>query len=259
MFREGFIGYCADHNIPLDFFSWHHYAGDSSDPYDFARVAVDVRRILDDNGFQEAENHCNEWNLSTSSEPGPQDQSSMAAAAFTASALIYMQDVVDIAAFYSGTTGGMGMFERNGSYRKKAYVFKANGRMLDTRERIAVNGDDTYGFAVLAGRSTDGRTVQVLISNYEILEPQFPPKQTAAPGSHGLARRKGYRYENNRGYELTVNNLPWGNRQFSVHRYRVSEKENLDLMEVTSGSAGKLVLTNPMLPPCVELIVLKQK
>ena len=259
VFREGLIEYCADNKAPLDFFSWHHYAGDSNDPYDFVRIANVVRGLLDDNGFQKAENHCTEWNMSLSSKPGPQDQSSMDAAAFTASSLIYMQDAIDMSLYYSGSSGGMGMFERDGSYRKKAYAFKANGKMLNTPKRLEVSGADTYGFGVLAGRSDDGKTVQVLISNYEILTPQTPPEQTAAPGSRGLVRRKGIRNENNKGYELSVSNLPWGKRKFTIKRYRISEKENLDLVSEASGKDGKLELKNELLPPCIELIVLEEK
>lgn len=262
MFREGFIQYCADHKLPLDFFSWHHYSNDSSDPYDFVRVANVVRGILDENGFQNAENHCSEWNLSdtgAASQSPTQGQASMAAAAFTASALIYMQDALHQALYYSGTAGGMGMFERDGTYRKKAYAFKANGKMLNTPQRLGVSGTDTYGFAVLAGRSADGKMVQVLISNYEILQPEGPPMQTAPRGSHGLARRKGIHYGNNRGYDLTVSDLPWGDREFSVQRYRISDKENLDLVGESSGKGGNLALSNPLPPPGIELIVLQRK
>jgi len=64
---------------------------------------------------------------------------------------------------------------------------------------------------------------------------------------------------NNHGYDLTVSNLPWGDREFVVKRYRISEKENLDLVGETSGKGGTLVVSNPLLPPAVELIVLQQK
>lgn len=251
VFREGFVTYCVDHNVPLDFFSWHHYVGDSLDPYDFVRVARIVRDILDSDGFQNAENICNEWNFSLDFRK----IASMNAAAFDAAALIYMQDGLDVSAIYSGPD----LFERDGGYRKSAYVLKANGTMLKTPQRLAVAGADTYGFAVLAGRSADGRTVQILIGNYEIHQPQGPPQQTAAPGSHPISRRKGIRYENNRGYHLTVKNLPWADREFSVQCYRISEKENLDLAYETSGKGDTLVLANPLPPPSVELIVAHRK
>jgi xylan 1,4-beta-xylosidase len=260
VFREGFIEYCADHSIPLDFFSWHHYAGDSSDPYDLVRVARVVRDILDTNGFQSAENHCSEWNLRADPlTTGPQNESSMEAAAFVGSALIYAQDALDVSAFYAGSTGGLGLFERDGGYRKRAYAFKSNGLMLKTPQRVAVTGADTYGFAVLAGRSANNTTVQVLIVNYEIQQPQAPPKQTAAPGSHPIARRKGIRYDSNRAYDLTVSNLPWGQREFTVKRYRTTDKEDLNLVDETSGQGGTFAVSHPLSPPAIELIVLERK
>jgi hypothetical protein len=182
----------------------------------------------------------------------------MNAAAFDAAALIYMQDALDVSAIYAGP-GEYGLFERDGRYRKSAYVLKANGTMLKTPRRLAASGGDTYGLGVLAGRSADGRTIQILISNYEIHQPEGPPQQTAAPGSHPISRRKGIRYENNRGYDLTVTNLPWGDGEFSVKRYRISENENLDLAGETAGKGGTLVLSNPLLPPAVELITVQAK
>ncbi len=255
LFREGFISWCADNKVPLDFFSWHHYAGDSNDPYDFVRVAKTVRGLLDDNGFLEAENHCSEWNLTVETR----DDETMAGGAFVCSAMIYMQDALDMSLYYTGTAGGMGLFSRDGSYRKKAYAFKACGMMLDTPQRLEVTGGDTYGFAVLAGRSDDGKTIQVLISNYEIHTPEEPPRQTAAPGSHGLMRRKGIRSENKGGYDLTVSNLPWGKGEFTVQRYRVTEKENLDPVGEISGKGGIAELQDELPPPGIELIVLRKK
>jgi hypothetical protein len=98
-----------------------------------------------------------------------------------------------------------------------------------------------------------------LISNYEIHTPTEPPRQTAAPGSHGLARRKGISYENNKGYELTVSNLPWGKGEFTVQRFRIGEKENLDPAGETSGKGGIVELKDELPPPGIELIILKKK
>ena len=56
-----------------------------------------------------------------------------------------------------------------------------------------------------------------------------------------------------------MTNLPWGQREFSVKRYRITEKENLDLVGETSGKGGTFSLSNPLPPPAVELIILEQK
>jgi hypothetical protein len=207
--REGFVEYCAERKVPLDFLSWHHYHSDSSDPWDMVRIGQDVRRLLDAHGLRGTESHVNEWNLNLSkSKTGPQHQASMESAAFTACALIYLQGApVDLSHYYTGNAGNMGSFETNGGYRKKAYALKATGAMLDTRQRLAVTGSDTMGFAVLAGRAQDKKTVQVLISNYEIQQPKEPPRQSAPPGSRGLERRQ-TRSERIQGYTLHVTHLP---------------------------------------------------
>jgi xylan 1,4-beta-xylosidase len=264
-FREGLIRFAAERKIPLDFYSWHHYADDSSDPWDFVRIGRNVREILDTAGFYDAESIVSEWNLSLTPEtrgPHPQHWTSMAAAAFVASSLIYMQDgPVDLSLFYSGDTrNNWGIFERDETYRKKAYVFKANGAMLKTPRRVEAKGADTFGFGVLAGRSENGRTVQILIANYEVQDlGGGPPLAVRPPNVPVLDLRLGIHYADNKGYDLTVNNLPWGQREFSVKRYRTTDKENLDVVGEGSGKGGRFALSNALPPPAIELIVLEQK
>ena len=254
--REGFVQFCAERQVPLDFLSWHHYHGDSSDPWDMARIGQDVRGLLDRNGFPLAESHVNEWNLNLSKgKTGPQNQASMESAAFTACAVMYLQDsTVDVSCYYTGNAGNMGSFEPDGAYRKKAYALKATGALLNTPERLRARGADTEGFAVLAGRSGDRRTVQVLIANYEIQQPTEPPRQTASPGSHGLDRRK-LQAKRPHAYALKIASLPWGKSAFTLRRYRTDADRNFELVEQTPGSGGTINISRPLTPPAVELIV----
>ena len=257
--REGFVEYCAERKVPLDFLSWHHYHSDSYDPWDMVRIGQDVRRLLDAHGLRHTESHVNEWNINlTKGKTGPQNQASMESAAFTACALIYLQDApVDLSHYYTGNAGNMGSFDTNGGYRKKAHAIKATGSMLDTRQRLAVSGSDTMGFAVLAGRSLDMKTVQVLISNYEIQQPKEPPRQSAPPGSRGLERRP-IRSERPQAYALRVAHLPWGNGAFTVKRYRIDDKQDFALVEELEAKGGTLELNHPLPPPAIELIILKR-
>ena len=57
-FFEGFLKYVKEHECPLDFFSWHSY-GTVEDNIEYATYA---RKRLNDEGFYEVENICNEWN-----------------------------------------------------------------------------------------------------------------------------------------------------------------------------------------------------
>ena len=145
-----------------------------------------------------------------------------------------------------------GALRWQGRYFKTAYAFKAMGKMLETPQRLAVEGADTFGFAALAGRSADGKTVQIFISNYAI--------STGFIGGRArLPRRTNIVYRDNAGYNLAIDNLPWGNRAFSIKRYRISNSQNLELVEEKSGSGGKLKLTNALPTDTVELIVLEGK
>jgi hypothetical protein len=253
-YRESFLDYCVAHNVPLDFYSWHFYADQSADPYENVRLAGTIRGILDAHRFPKAESILSEWNLSSDcfSEKGRAELESMHNAAFIGAALSYFQDApLDYAMYYRGDAAPwVGLFDRQGRYFKTAYTFKAMGKMLDTPMRLAVEGTDTLGFAALAGRSADGKTVQLFISNYAI-SPEFMHKH--------LSDRTNVVYRDNSGYNLTVNNLPWGNKAFSLKRYRISSTQNLQLVEEKSESGGSLKLSNSFPTDTIDLIVLEQK
>jgi len=270
-YREGFIDYCASHQLPLDFYSWHTYANGSGDAYDAVRLAKEIRGVLDRHGFPHAESILSEWNLSADfTESEKAELQGEHNAAYIGAALSYFQDTsIDHAHFYRGDAAWMGLFGLDGKSFKTAYAFQAMGKMLDTPQRLAVEGTDTFGFAALAGRSGDGNTVQIMISNYAIpanykpdLMPMPPELQKAAPPMPDMSKvkflplRTDIVYRDNRGYNLTISNLPWGKTAFRMKRYRISKTQNLDLTEEGSEKDGALNLSNPLAPDTVELIVL---
>ena len=194
-------------------------------------------------------------------------------AAYIGAVLSYFQDApIDHAQFYRGDAAWMGLFSLQGQYFKTAYTFQAMGKMLDTPQRLSVTGTDTFGFAALAGRSADGNTVQILISNYAIAAGfkadimQMPPELLkASPPMPDFSKikflplRTDIVYRDNAGYNLTINNLPWGKTAFGVKRYRISQTQNLELVEEKSGAGATLNLSNPLAPDAVELIVLQRR
>jgi xylan 1,4-beta-xylosidase len=273
-YREGFIDYCATHKLPLDFYSWHTYTDLSADPYDAIRLAEDIRKVLDTHGFPRAESILSEWNLS--SDFTDREKSELQGAddaAYVGAVLSYAQGApIDHAQFYRGDAAWMGLFDLGGKYFKTARTFEALGKMLDTPQRLPVDGPDTFGFAAIAGRSADGKTVQILISNYAIpadykpINMQMPADLLKNAGplpdfSHYkvLPPRRDIVYRDNAGYNLTINNLPWGQQPFIVKRYRISKQYNLDLVEEKSASGDKLEIANALAPDAVELIVLRLK
>jgi len=194
-------------------------------------------------------------------------------AAFITAVMSYLQDApLDAAMFYRGDAAWMGLFGLDGQYFKSAYAFKAMGMMLDTPQRLSVAGDDSFGLAAIAGRSADGNTVQVLITNYAIpagfrphtmrMPPELLKDLPSLPDSSKfkvLPRRTDIVYRDNAGYNLTINNLPWGKRAFSVKRYRISETKNLDLLEEKSGEGGHFGLSEALAPNAVELVILQRR
>jgi xylan 1,4-beta-xylosidase len=273
-YREGFLDYCSAHRVPLDFYSWHTYADSSADPYDGVRLSRTIREILDKHGFSKAENILSEWNLTPDFTEAERTRlQGEENAAFIGAALSYFQDSpIDYAQFYRGDAAWMGLFGVDGKFFKTAYSFEAMGRMLDTPQRFAVEGTDTFGFATLAGRSADGNTVQILISNYAIpagfqshmmqippaVSKTFPPSLDFSKLQF-LPRRTDIIYRDNAGYNLTIESLPWGNKAFSIKRYRIDKTQNLDLVEEKSGAGGSLKLSNALAPEAVELIVLQKR
>jgi xylan 1,4-beta-xylosidase len=273
-YREGFLDYCASHHVALDFYSWHTYANGSADPYDAVRLAKEIRAILDSHGFPHAESILSEWNLSADfTEAEKAELQAAHNAAYIGAVLSYLQDTtIDHAHFYRGDAAWMGLFDLDGRYFKTAYAFKAMGEMLDTPQRLPVEGTDTFGFAALAGRSADGNTVQVLISNYEIppnykpdLMPMPPELQKATPPMPDMSKvkflplRTGIVYRDNRGYNLSIRSLPWGTAPFSIKRYRISKTRDLDLEEEKSARGNSSNLINALAPDALELIVLSRQ
>jgi hypothetical protein len=66
-------------------------------------------------------------------------------------------------------------------------------------------------------------------------------------------------YRDNRGYNLTISNLPWGRAAFGIKRYRISKTQNLDLVEERAGKEDALTLSNPLPPDTLELIILTRR
>lgn len=271
-YREGFMDYCVAHKVPLDFYSWHTYADRSADPYDGVRISQSIREILDARGLNKTESILSEWNLTPDfTEAAKARLRGMENAAFVGAALTYFQDApMDHAMFYRGDAAWMGLFDLNGKGFKTSYTFEAMGRMLGTPRRLAVQGADTFGLAALAGRSANGSTVQILISNYEIPKQmhamQVPPEVSKAlPPSLDfsklkfLPRRTDVAYRDNAGYNLTIDNLPWGKKAYSVKRYRIDKAHNLGLVEEKSRTGESLTLSNALAPDSLELIVLQKR
>jgi len=172
---------------------------------------------------------------------------------------MYMQDApIDISALYRADN----VFGKDGATPDKVgQALIAFGRMKDTPSRLKAEGADLDGFAVQAGRSADGRTLQVLIANYEIPAELRGPRST--PNVHmpnvfdvSLLERRSVTYQNNSGYDLTIDNLVPA-REYRVERFRISADSDFALVDSTTQVGPRVHLQAPLPPPGIELVVLK--
>ena len=170
---DKFLAYAHDHNVPLDFFSWHVYA---RSPRDMAAKAARIRKLMDGHGYEKAESILNEWNYvkgwvddwvySLRAESGDLNLKS---AAFIASAMSACQaKPVDMLMYYDArsSTTMNGMFERVTLWPMKAYYpFIAWSKLVDRGTEVSCKVDAKGGFFATAAKGKDGSGA-VLVARY---------------------------------------------------------------------------------------------
>jgi len=240
---NGFIPYCRENNVPLDFFSWHAYTTETRNIFEDAKR---VRKLLDENGFTKTKSCFFEWNYFPGKwelvtiEPHRSNTSnrigSIEGASFDASVLLLMQDSsIDMAAFYAGNTRMYGLFDQYGVPRKNFYAFKAFRFLLDTPQKVMSSGNDVEkGLVICAGLSEEKSEATIMISNFD-----FPCK----------------------GYKVCMKNLPWNGR-FTYEKYIVDKSKNLELVrssEKLLGSQSAIVFEDIDEVPSICLIRMKNE
>ena len=97
-----FLEFVKENDCPLDFFSWHSYDGIERN-INYAEYA---RNKLDEYGFKNAENICNEWNIDV------RNRDSITHAVNNGAMLLAFQNTsLDLSTFYdAGAKGTYGMF-----------------------------------------------------------------------------------------------------------------------------------------------------
>lgn len=260
-YRDGFLEFVRAEHLPLDFFSWHWYATDSDDPRDFVRIGRDVRARLDRFGFRRTLSVLDEWNYGLA-YPLPSD---LQRAAFVASSLIEMAHApIDLAALYRADN----LFGPEGATPDKTgAALVALGRMKDTRVELPIEqppgGSEPCGFAAEAGRSADGRTLQILLSHYEVPAPHRRPRAGRnVPGGPGqfavtLLERSRLECRPVSGYDLKIEHLAPGAR-YEIERDQISAAHTLSAVERTIQRGPILHLRAALPDPGVELVVIRR-
>lgn len=273
-FREGLLDYISQNDVPLDFFSSMWFTDSSRDPLDFRAIAAELRRVLDERGFQDAMLFLSYWNMTGIPTAVFGDGE---AAAFQAASAIYMQDsVIDRAIFFRADTGidlhydivdPAGIFEEDGGENARTRGWTLLGRILASGERLAVDGGDDNGFAVLAARTESPLSVSVLIVNYaipdeflvarerDVLEFQVPVGPSRETLSFNvLPRRTHAQSAGATEYSLDVANLPWGSGPHRVVRRRADAAGDGLVHDASTGEGSTASVRGFIGAPSVELV-----
>ena len=255
-YRDDFMRETLATHAPLDFYSWHWYATDSNDPRDFNRIAADLRMRLNNYGLGHTLSFLTEWNYGLSDPP----PSPLVRASFITSALIYMQDApIDAATLYRADN----VFGPDGAAPDKTgQALIALGQMKSTPTRLQVTGADTDGFAIIAGRSRDGRLVRILLSNYQI-PAELLGRRKGDDVLHvppvfdvSLLSRRDINYHDNNGFDLAVEHLP-NDRSYLVERCRITGRDDFKPVRSVLPPGAALHVSESLSPPGVELISIR--
>jgi xylan 1,4-beta-xylosidase len=250
-YREAFLDFVRAKKLPLDFFVWHYYTMDSNDPQTLVDIGKKIRSILDAHGFQSTKNVLDEWNV----DLFDRDLSKAGRAAFAVTSLIYMLNApIDLQAYYRADPS---FRTADGKPDPIGNALTAFGMMKDTPVLLKTSGSDDAGFGVMAGRSKDGRTIQVLISNYQIAAKSLGPRPNGdvlhIPDIMDitLPPRRSLAYHDNGGYDLSLA-VPAG--RYQVTRYRISDTQNFTQVDQTSQLGPQLRLQSTLPAPGVEFV-----
>jgi xylan 1,4-beta-xylosidase len=212
-YTDGFLQFVTDHDVPLDFFSWHMY---TDIPTDLFQGSLHIRTLLDSYGFNATENINSEWNNFIVSPQRDHDNAKNAA--FTACCLTALQDArLDQAYRYRGTGDknklmrllglDLSLFTYNGIYKRPALTYLAmHSMMKDTPIRLRTPPmNASTGVTYLASISDDATNVSVLLSSFNA---------------------------NDTSYMLTISSLPW-HQSYTVVKYLIDEKHHLQIVHQT--------------------------
>lgn len=138
-----FVEYIRSRKLPLDFFSWHSYAG-IKDMVDFAKFP---RKALDEAGYTDCEIHLNEWNPSFHLRGKAED-----AANVMANMIAMQNSPVDMLMYYDSNVMSpyCGIFDPvGGGVFKTYYSFYIFGQLYSLGEQVRCVADsgDVYALA----------------------------------------------------------------------------------------------------------------
>lgn len=173
-------------NVPMDFFSWHIY---TADPKQVTERGNIVRKLMDENGYADAESILNEWNYIK----GWQEELvysyqmivGIKGAAFTAACMAEGQNNgIDMMMYYDARPSLYnGLFDYITLKPLKGYYpFQMFNRLYKMERQVEISGlpEDIYGVS-----ATDGKEAAVMLSYFT--DEENMPEKTMEISLKGLA------------------------------------------------------------------------
>ena len=138
-----FLAFVREHELPLDFASWHEYGATPRPVLEAVRSGIAALREF---GFEETETHFNEWNL------------------FAGDFSRAMNEANYYCAFPKCSLSMLGEYTLPG---KNYHAFAAFRRLVELGERIESSGEDeSTGLAICAAASPSAGTAGILLANF---------------------------------------------------------------------------------------------
>lgn len=264
--KEGFLEYVVANDCPLDFYSYHFYPTNNVDGYDYTRWAFSYENLLASYGFEDIPIILSEYGTALFSQFSEFIYNEGRDRIHLLNNSIYLQDSPVILDYAYGSVSDVEF----GNYA----AFTTMAQFYETSERLAVSGSDKNGFAVLAGRNEE--KINIVISNYEIPAEQmlrnYAPENPnpvmdgnkfSIPGvaNWTLPVARVLTYENNAGYNLTVNNIPFDADEVVVETYRVDSDSVLELVNTVTlpVTDGVVEISSELATYTADLLVITAK
>lgn len=176
---RSFVKFCRENNLPLDFFSYHGYCNAVEW---VTKPAWEARKLLDENGYPDAEILFNEWNYIGFERPvdgnvwwlirndeTPElraevhtNQRNEVGGSFCGAALIAMHDTpITFANYYDAqcVSNWCGMFDSYSIPQKPFYAFKAYNALYRNCDHAVPSGVDGEGLYCLAASGEKERHI----------------------------------------------------------------------------------------------------
>jgi len=290
-FILGLLEYCKENNVPLDYFSWQFYG---EVPYAAYKEAKLFQEFLSQYPvspiYGTPLSASLEWNLMIGAPwtgfYHEQFDTAWVASHNVATLIHLIKGGVSISTKYGGLSRAsmdpdVADLEDfilvypypDGRPKPVYYGLKGINMMKETPILIDSTGTDEFGFATIAGKSEDGKTLTIVISNFNprLYLEEYPlsdeiknipddlPEDERERRIENLKRKEKelsdklkdvVDYTN---YDLSITNLPWGDNPYKYERYLVDETHKLELIE-SKQMKGDFSISRETTSPEVQVI-----